>query len=157
MTKFEKTFYLEASLRGLAKWLRFVGLKVEITKNKITHRDILQHKDKFFLITSYETAKILDKYHIDYLIVPRDNLKTQLKFFFNYFNLTPKLSLDICSLCGEPLISVKKEDFKEKIPPKVWEKYNSYNYCPKCDKLYWEGDHVQRLKKKFKELLNTSL
>lgn len=157
MHNFEKIFYLEASLTGLAKWLRFVGLKAVIAKNKITTREILQNKDKFFLITSYETAKILEKYHIDYLLLPRENLKNQLKFFFYYFNLPRKLSLDICSLCGEPLIPVKKENFKEKIPTKVWEKYNTYNYCPKCDKLYWEGDHVQRIKKKFKELLSTSL
>lgn len=157
MHKAEKIFYLEASLVGLAKWLRFMGLKVEITKNKITPREILQNKAKFFLITSYETAKLLEKYHVDFLLLPRDSLKNQLNFFLFYFNLTPKLSLNICSLCGEPLIPVKKEDFKEKIPPKVWRKYSTYNYCPKCDKLYWEGDHIKRLKKKFKELLNIPL
>ncbi|MFN4131960.1 MAG: Mut7-C RNAse domain-containing protein [Caldimicrobium sp.] len=149
----ERTFYLESSLSGLAKWLRFMGLKVEIAKQKLGSEEILKNKDKFFLVTSPETAQFLEKRHLDYLLLPRGSLKTQLLFLIHRLNLPPKLSLDICTLCGERLISVKKEDFMERIPQKVKEKYSEFNYCPKCDKLYWEGDHVKRIKEKFKDLI----
>lgn len=152
----ERTFYLEASLAGLAKWLRFMGLKAVLAPKKITPEEILKNQDKYFLITSPETAKYLEKMNLDFLMLPRDSLKNQILVVINRLNLTPKLSLDLCTLCGKKLIPVKKEDFKERIPPKVWERYEEFNYCPNCDKLYWEGDHIKRIKKRFKSLIALS-
>ncbi len=149
-----KTFYLEASLSGLAKWLRFLGYKTEIASGKLTKEDILKNKDKFFLITSFETAEMLEKLQVDFLLLPRDSLKGQILTLLTKLNLKPELTLDICTLCGEKLIPVKKEDFKDKIPPKVWERYSEFNYCPRCDKLYWEGDHIKKLKNQFKKLIS---
>ncbi len=149
-----KTFFLEASLSGLCKWLRFLGYKAIIATGKLTKEEILKNQDKFFLITSPNTAEILDKLQIDYLLLPRDSLRTQLLILLGKLNLKPELSLDLCTLCGTKLIPIKKEAFKERIPPKVWEKYSEFNYCPKCDKLYWEGDHIKRLKRRFKKLIS---
>ncbi|MGC8872233.1 MAG: Mut7-C RNAse domain-containing protein [Caldimicrobium sp.] len=149
-----KTFFLEASLLGLCKWLRFLGYKAIIATGKLTKEEILKNQDKFFLITSPKTAEILDKLQIDYLLLPRDSLRTQLLILLGKLNLKPELSLDLCTLCGTKLIPIKKEAFKERIPPKVWEKYSEFNYCPKCDKLYWEGDHIKRLKRRFKKLIS---
>ncbi|MGB9761460.1 MAG: hypothetical protein C0197_04580 [Caldimicrobium thiodismutans] len=149
-----KTFFLEASLSGLCKWLRFLGYKAIIATGKLTKEEILKNQDKFFLITSPKTAEILDKLQIDYLLLPRDSLRTQLLILLGKLNLKPELSLDLCTLCGTKLIPIKKEAFKERIPPKVWEKYSEFNYCPKCDKLYWEGDHIKRLKRRFKKLIS---
>ena len=149
-----KTFFLEASLSGLCKWLRFLGYKAIIATGKLTKEEILKNQDKFFLITSPNTAEILDKLQIDYLLLPRDSLRTQLLILLGKLNLKPELSLDLCTLCGTKLIPIKKEAFKERIPPKVWERYSEFNYCPKCDKLYWEGDHIRKLKRRFKELIS---
>lgn len=146
-------FFLEASLKGLNKWLRFFGYKTEICETKITREDILKHKDKIFLITSPSTAEILEKAGVKYLVLPRDSLKAQLRVLINKLNLRTELRLDICSVCGEELISVKKEDFKGLIPEKVYKFYEEFNYCPRCKKLYWEGDHIKRLGERLKKLL----
>jgi uncharacterized protein with PIN domain len=154
--RMERDFFLEASLSGLAKWLRFMGYRVSLAEKKITPEVISNNQDKFFLITSPETASLLERHHLSYLLLPRGSLKQQLFFLIHKLNLKSSLSLDICTLCGEKLISVKKEDFRERIPPKVWERYQDFNYCPKCDKLYWEGDHIKRLRKRFRALLKLS-
>ena len=145
-------FYLESSLRGLAKWLRFLGYKAEIAQQRIDLMTILENREKFFLITSEETARVLEKAGAEFLLLPRDNLKAQIKLLLNKLNLDPELKLDICTICGVELISVNKEDSKEKIPPKAYELYNEFNLCPSCGRVYWEGDHVQRIKEKWKEL-----
>jgi uncharacterized protein with PIN domain len=146
-------FFLEAGLKGLNKWLRFFGYKTQICENKIDKEIILKHKDKIFLITSPSTAKLLEKAGVKYLLLPRESLKAQLTVLVHKLNLNTELKLNLCSICGEELISVKKEDFKELIPPKVYQFYNEFNYCPKCKKLYWEGDHIKRLKEKLKNLI----
>ncbi len=149
-----KPFYLEASLSGLCKWLRFLGYQTQIAKGKLTKKEIFQNLDKYFLITSLETAQMLEKWQIDYILLPRDSLRNQLLTLIRKLNIKPELSLDICSLCGTKLLPVNKNTFKDKIPPKVWDTYSEFNYCPKCDKLYWEGDHIKRLKRQFKTLIS---
>lgn len=146
-------FFLEGSLRGLNKWLRFMGYNTKVCEGKITKEVIFQNKEKIFLITSPETAKMIKRLGIKYLLLPRENLQAQLFIVVNKLNLPPRLTLDICSLCGEKLVPVKKEDFKNQIPLKVYQNIEEYNYCVKCKKLYWEGDHVKRLKEKFKKFL----
>jgi uncharacterized protein with PIN domain len=146
-------FFLEAGLKGLNKWLRFFGYKTQVCKNKIDKEIILKHKNKIFLITSPSTAKLLEKVGVKYLLLPRESLKAQLTILVHKLNLNTELKLNLCSICGEELISVKKEDFKEFIPPKVYQFYNEFNYCPKCKKLYWEGDHIKRLKERLKNLI----
>jgi uncharacterized protein with PIN domain len=146
-------FFLEAGLKGLNKWLRFFGYKTQVCENKIDKEIILKHKDKIFLITSPSTAKLLEKVGVKYLLLPRESLKAQLTVLVHKLNLNTELKLNLCSICGEELISVKKEDFKELIPLKVYQFYNEFNYCPKCKKLYWEGDHIKRLKERLKNLI----
>jgi len=147
-------FYLESSLRGLAKWLRFLGYKAEFAQHRIDLKTVLENREKFFLITSEETARMLEKAGANFLLLPRDNLKAQIKRLLNKLNLDPELKLDICTVCGVDLIPVNKEDYKEKIPPKAYELYDEFNLCPSCGRVYWEGDHVQRIKEKWKELTN---
>jgi uncharacterized protein with PIN domain len=146
-------FFLEAGLKGLSKWLRFFGYKTQVCENKIDKEIILKHKDKIFLITSPSTAKLLEKAGIKYLLLPRESLKAQLTILVHKLNLNTELKLNLCSTCGEELIPVKKEDFKELIPPKVYQFYNEFNYCPKCKKLYWEGDHIKRLEERLKKFI----
>ncbi len=147
-------FFLEASLKGLNKWLRFFGYKTWVCEGKITREEILKHRDKIFLITSPATAETLEKAGVKYLLLPRESLKSQLVLLVNKLNLNTELKLNICSICGEELIPVNKEDFKELIPPKAYQFYDEFNYCPRCKKLYWEGDHIKRLKKRLRTLLS---
>lgn len=149
----KQTFLLEASLHGLAKWLRFMGINTLTLNEKITTEIIQKHTDKFFLVTSKATAQILEKMGINFLLLPRGPLKAQLTFLLLKLELKPSLSLELCSICGEKLIPVKKDLFKERIPPKVWELCEDFNYCARCDKLYWEGDHVKRMWERFRALI----
>ncbi|MCS7199264.1 MAG: Mut7-C RNAse domain-containing protein [Caldimicrobium sp.] len=149
----EKIYYLEASLSGLAKWLRFMGYQVELEEDKITPEKIWKKQDRIFLVTSAQTAKQLEKFNLSYLLLPRGPLKAQIFFVIHKLGLEPKLTLDLCSLCGKKLIPVKKEEFRGRIPLKVWKRYNEFNYCANCDKLYWEGDHIKGIRKKFQTLL----
>ncbi|MCS7150719.1 MAG: Mut7-C RNAse domain-containing protein [Caldimicrobium sp.] len=149
------SFYLEASLSGLAKWLRFLGYEAILEKGKITPDKIITYKDKIFLITSLVTAELLEKAGLRYLLLPRESLSAQLFFLIHKLGLKAELSLDICTICGERLLPAKKEEFHDRIPPKVWKRYRDFNYCPRCDKLYWEGDHIKRIKRKFRKLIKT--
>jgi uncharacterized protein with PIN domain len=142
-------FFLEGSLKGLSKWLRFMGYQTEICENRITKEEVFLHKDKIFLITSPETAEMLEKAGVKYVLLPREGIENQLFFIFHKLGLKPELKLDICTVCGARLIPIQKEKVKDKVPPRVFELYENFNFCPGCQRIYWEGDHIKRLKKKF--------
>ena len=150
----ELKFFLEGSLKGLGRWLRFLGFIAKICDKKITWEEIYAHKDYFFLVTSLETATMLEKMGLDYLVLPKSSVEVQLRILINKLNITPELDLNICSICGSKLITVDKEEIKEKVPERVYKFYNDFTYCEKCDKVYWEGDHIKRLRARIKKIVN---
>ena len=146
-------FYLEGSLHGLGKWLRFLGYRCSVCEKTLDLKEIIANRDKTFLITSLSTAEVLKKLGLNYLVLPRQDLKAQLRLVITKFNLNTELTLDICSVCGHRLIPVEKEKVKDSVPPRVYKSYDEFNLCPGCGRIYWEGDHVQRLKSKLKKLI----
>ena len=145
-------FFLEGSLKGLSKWLRFMGYCTEICEKKISREEIFKHKDKIFLITSLKTAELLEKAGVKYVLLPKEGIEKQLFLLSNKLGLEKKLKLDICTVCGSKLIPVEKEKVKNKIPPRVFEFYKEFNLCPCCGRIYWEGDHIKRLKERLKRI-----
>ena len=152
--KLSVEFYLEASLHNLAKWLRFFGYKAWICEKKLNLEEILKHRDKIFIVTSEETARMLEKIGVNYLLIPRYDLKAQLNFLINRLNIIPELKLDICSVCGQRLIEVEKEKIKDLVPERVFKLYDRFRLCPGCGRVYWQGDHIKRLKSKLKKILS---
>jgi uncharacterized protein with PIN domain len=151
--KEELKFFLEGSLKGLAKWLRFFGYTAEVWEKRLEWEVIYKHKDWYFLITSPETARLLDKAGLKYALLPREDLKKQLRFLIKKLEIDPKLSLDRCSVCGEKLVPVSKESIKDRVPPRVYKFYEEFNYCPGCGRIYWEGDHIKRLRERLKKFI----
>ncbi len=151
--KGELKFFLEGALKGLAKWLRFLGYVAEVCEKKLEWETIYKHKDWIFLITSPETARLLDRAGLKYIVLPRERVEKQLKFLVRKLEIKPELSLDICTVCGTRLVSVSKEEVKGRVPERVYQFYEEFNYCPGCGRIYWEGDHIKRLEKRLKSWL----
>ncbi len=151
--KEELKFFLEGALKGLAKWLRFFGYVAKVWEKRLEWEVIYKHRDWFFLITSPETARLLDRAGLKYVLLPRDSVKKQLRFLIKKLEIKPELSLDICSVCGEKLIPVSKEEVKGKVPERVYKLYQEFNYCPGCGRIYWQGDHIKRLYQRLKAIV----
>jgi len=66
--------------------------------------------------------------------------------------VTRRFSLDLlshsferCIECNEPLVTVGKEENRERIPPLVWDMTDEYHECPLCKRLYWHGTHCDSI------------
>jgi uncharacterized protein with PIN domain len=51
------------------------------------------------------------------------------------------------------LKSVSKQEIIDRIPPKTKAFCDKYSYCKSCDKIYWEGNHVIKMKEMIGEIL----
>jgi len=57
-----------------------------------------------------------------------------------------------CSICNGELIRKKSKDLD--ITPKyIKERFDYVWYCPKCNKVYWEGSHWEKIKKRIENIM----
>ncbi len=147
-------FVLEGSLKGLARLLRFLGFNCFVLDKKLTTHTIFQNKGKIFLVTSPESARILEKLGQKFILLPLGSPDFQLKLLSLKIDLPLELKLNICAICGTPLKMLKKEEVKGLVPERVYNYAKEYTFCPKCNKIYWKGDHIKRLEKRLKNIIN---
>jgi uncharacterized protein with PIN domain len=47
-----------------------------------------------------------------------------------------------------PVREVRQEDVAGKVPDGVLQRSRSFHECPECGRIYWEGSHADRMKKR---------
>ncbi len=140
-------FLLEKNLSRLAKWLRFLGHDVKVLEGGISREALARNQDRVFLTTSSRWERTLKKAGMSYLVVPRHDWELQLCAVLRHFGLEAKLRLDRCAYCSEKLIPVRKEEVRERIPPRAYESAYDFTLCPRCGALFWKGTHFEGMKR----------
>ena len=135
-------FIIDEMIIGLVKWLRILGfdtvaipfIKGEKIKD-ITSRYFITGSKKHF--EEWQDQKKV--------FIPFTSVSKQLNYLNKELNIFEKIKfLSRCLLCNTKLFSVNKSEITDDIPSKVMEKFDRYYQCPNCNKIYWEGGHVQR-------------
>ncbi len=54
--------------------------------------------------------------------------------------------LTLCPHCNAALHAVAKAQVEHRLPPGVRELYHRFSSCDVCGRVFWEGDHWQRLR-----------
>ena len=154
-------FVVDAMLGNIAKKLRLLGFDSEYSSNSDDVALIIKSKNENrILITKdvplYERAK---KQKTSVICLTNDKEVEQLSQIFKNLKLS---SVSIsgnstrCTDCNQKLESVEKQNVKNRIPEGVFEKLDNFWQCSNCNKIYWEGTHIQRLQK-FVDELNEKL
>lgn len=52
----------------------------------------------------------------------------------------------LCPKCNAPLQPASAAQLEPRLPPRVRELYARFATCASCDRVYWEGEHWQRLR-----------
>ena len=58
-------------------------------------------------------------------------------------NLLPRTPR--CMACGGTLRAVSKESVADRIPPRTARWKDDYFVCERCDRLFWQGTHWERI------------
>ena len=155
-TNSKPIFLVDAMLGNIAKKLRLLGFDSEYSNSDDMDLIIKSKKENRILITKdfplYERAK---KQKTSVICLTNDKEVEQLSQIFKNLRLS-SVSISAnstrCTDCNEKLEPVKKQDIKNEIPEGVFEKTDNFWKCSKCNKIYWEGTHIQRLQKLVDEL-----
>lgn len=157
LTEKHYRFLCDEMLRKLGHWLRAAGYDTEIACAGDTDRSLLEKaaREKRRLIT--RDRKLTEYRHAaEHVILLHSNdmqdcaKELQAKLSINWF-MKP---FSRCLLCNTPLTMADPARL-EKIPSQSRATIKQAFYCRHCDKLYWEGSHVRRLRNKFRRWMGS--
>ena len=157
LKKNEPIFFVDAMLGNIAKKLRLMGYDSKYLANIEDDELINQAKKDNRIIISRDEDLIrkslklglaaifvknrqeIEQFHE---IIKKSNLK---KFEMNGDRAR-------CPNCNSKTESVDKKNIHKKIPNKVLEYHEKFWECKVCDKIFWEGTHIQNLQKFVRKL-----
>ncbi len=148
-------FIADCHLGKLAKYLRLMGIDtlyfphieddkmIEIANNE--QRTILT-RDR--CLSQRKNAPV-------FFLEPKET-QAQLKLLIDLYKLQEyPISFSRCIVCNTPLQMIEKEKVLESLPKKVKKYFDYFEYCPKCDRVYWRGDHYRRMKRYLDQVLES--
>ena len=149
-------FACDVMLGALARWLRVCGIDA--------YYDAHIDRSGLFRIAREDGRTILTRTHAydelseipPFEIIESELIEEQVPQFFRDHPEIDRWSsmLTRCLRCNEVLDEGAQEAIFDRLPPLVQERALSqgrdritqFKRCPSCDRIYWSGTHVDRMK-----------
>jgi uncharacterized protein with PIN domain len=129
-----------------AKWLRILGFDT-FYDNRADDPFLqeLCRDEKRVLLTRDTLLQQSMPLQSSYLVI--QNLpRQQLAEISRVFGLAEFKLPSRCSVCNGELFPVAKSEIREKIPPYVWATQSDFSHCLRCQRIYWPGTHLARIR-----------
>jgi uncharacterized protein len=147
-------YLTDATLAGLARWLRMLGYDTAVFTRE-AGRDLLRQAaaEQRVVLTKRQDMPERQFSGRLYLITGKDT-GSQLQEVLAKFSLKieKRKMFQICLKCNEGLSPVGKEKVQNLVPAYVFAHYSEFTKCPLCGSIYWPGTH-QRNSLQFLEKL----
>lgn len=140
-------FLCDEMLKGLGRWLRTAGYDTVIHDDGAPDRLMFERA-----VAEQRCLVTRDRKLMEY----RDAMKFVMLLECNGLEscvseLNRRLNIDWlshsfsrCLLCNTPLSAAERKAW-QRVPPNARERATVLLHCPRCNKLYWDGTHVQRM------------
>jgi len=149
-------FVCDASLGGLARWLRAAGYEAEWAE-KGGADELLRRARAGGGVLLTTDSRMMERTAIREGSVPAQWLPSdlpriaQLKMLMRDLGLRPRAPR--CMSCGGELRAVAKDEVADRIPPRTARWKDEYYLCAGCGKLFWEGTHWERITRQLGDLV----
>ncbi|MCX8109222.1 MAG: Mut7-C RNAse domain-containing protein [Verrucomicrobiae bacterium] len=150
------TFWCDAGLGGLARWLRAAGYVAKWVEG-IKDADLLGHaiRDHAAVVTT--DSLLLERRQVTtgtvkvFWVPPACGVEDQMRLVIRRWNL--RLRNPLCMICAGTLEKVTKESVRDRIPPRTYRWLDEYFLCTGCGQLFWRGTHWQKIRNKLEHLV----
>jgi uncharacterized protein with PIN domain len=128
---------VDGMLGRLAKWLRILGFDTAFPRSRPS-------AGRLFVTARKSVA------YAGAIVVSGEDPSDQLRQVLEQAGIrpNPRLFLSRCLVCNVPVREVQSEDVAGKVPDRILEKTELFHECPECGRVYWEGSHADRIKKR---------
>lgn len=136
-------FIADASLAGLARWLRLLGYDTVIHGNEAGRPMMRQAQSQARILLTRRRDMMERQFTGRLFLLPETGVGDQLLFVISKLALeiNQKKMYTLCLGCNEPLHPVERETVRDRVPQFVFENCSHFNQCEKCRKIYWQGTH----------------
>jgi hypothetical protein len=146
-------FMVDVNLCKLARRLRMLGFDAAYD-NQLDDGEIVDIavRDKRIVLT--RDRKLLFRKAVTHgLWIRSDDVDTQLKEVLQRLDLYDQVKpLQRCMECNGGIEPVAREEVWSRLEPLTRRYYSEFYRCSRCDRVYWEGSHVEHMNGVIREL-----
>ncbi len=151
----DPSFYCDAMLGGLARWLRAAGYDTAyeygIDDGVLVDRAGRQGRMILTSDAGIMERSLITSGEVLAMFIPRQTSKfEQLEFVLRQLDLRPIQPR--CMTCGGELRELSADEACGIVPPVAVEKCSTYWQCRRCGKAFWSGTHFHRITRKLKDI-----
>jgi hypothetical protein len=142
----EPRFLADQMLGRLAVWLRLLGFDTAEARDRPDSWLLRQARDEGRVVLTQDRELSRAASASTHYVEARE-VEGQLGEVMSAFGLTFDHArlLSRCTRCNRGLEGVAAECVRDRVPAAVRERQRRFYRCPSCDRVYWEGDHCQRI------------
>ena len=140
-------FIADASLAGLARWLRVCGYDTVVFQGEAGRAMMRQALAGRRILLTRRRDMLERQFPGRIVLMPVADAGRQLKYVVEKLSLEVRREkmLSLCLLCNELLEPLAREEVCDLVPPHVFENHEKFNRCRLCGRIYWEGSHIDRV------------
>jgi len=151
-----KGFIADTMLGTLAKWLRVLGFDTLYEAGMVDDKILQLANEQQRIILSRDRALCTRKQ--DSIFIETTDLDQQIVQVIQSYPANMDLLLSRCLECNSLLEVIAREDVSpEALPDGLWERYEEYWLCERCNAYYWRGSHFDKMRLKAGQLLEKSI
>ena len=132
----------DAMLGRLARWLRLMGYDTAYD-NVSEDRELARRSRAEGRVLLTRDHELAGRSGLRSLLIESEVLEEQIEQVQAALGPPPLPTLSRCSVCNEPLIEATAEQAARLVPPFVSRTQSQFRRCPRCERVYWPGSHVE--------------
>ena len=146
-------FIADAMLGRLAKWMRILGCDV-LYEPDIDDRQLVRTaREQGRTVLTRDTILLKRKGLGDAVFIRSDDVREQMLEIRHLLNSCRGGRFARCAVCNGSLEDVpRKEEVRPAVPDFVYLNHDRFLRCSGCGKVYWEGTHYGKIRKRMLEI-----
>lgn len=151
------SFFADAMLGSLARWLRILGYDVLLSDNSMADDGILnilkREGGRMLLTRDKLLAGRALRADLRVILLDSGSLDNQIFQLLDYVEIDGARLFTRCPHCGSVLEGISKEEAEMSgmVPEGSLKNSVEFWHCSSCDRYYWKGSHwpkiIERLRK----------
>jgi len=149
-------FIADRTLGKLAKGLRMLGYDTLYYRGEDRHQLIYLAREEDRIVLTRDKRLVLRRPKDRIITITEDNPSRQLGELVQKGSLSPddEILFGRCLLCNEPMDEIPRQEAEGKVPDFIFLNQKAFFRCPKCGRIYWQGSHLNNMRKRVKELFH---
>ena len=142
----------DGMLGRLARWLRLLGYDVAYDNSaadaELAHR--ARAEGRVLLTRDRELTR---RRGLRALLIQAEALEEQVQEVRTALGPPPHPALSRCAVCNTALESVPPGEIADRVPPYVLRAQTEFQRCPGCERVYWPGTHLKKMRERLERLV----